>query len=261
MEVIRFGSPSASNKPPLLFVHGSYCGAWIWKPHFLPALEKAGYYGAAVSLRGHAGSGQSEKIDSFGVEDYLDDIHQAMQLFEEAPVLVGHSLGGYLVQKYALTHNIRGMILLSSPSLLGLAPSAYHILWRRPDLAFELSMLMFVGKEHVDFRAVSDALVHDPQAAEELFCFLPLLQRESLRVSCQVACPDFRASAKKPPTLVLGGSRDAFVPFTDFYYEAFMWAGELKILPKASHGVMLDACWPDVLSSMEDWLSRHFCKH
>ena len=43
IEVIRFGKKTAKGKPPLLFIHGSYCGAWIWERHFLPAFAKAGY--------------------------------------------------------------------------------------------------------------------------------------------------------------------------------------------------------------------------
>ncbi len=30
-------------KPPLLFVHGGYCDAWCWAPHFLPWFAAKGY--------------------------------------------------------------------------------------------------------------------------------------------------------------------------------------------------------------------------
>ena len=54
LEVLTAGKPS--DRPPLLFVHGSFCGAWIWAEHFLPFFAEAGWECCAVSLRGHGGS-------------------------------------------------------------------------------------------------------------------------------------------------------------------------------------------------------------
>ena len=31
-----------SRRPPLLFVHGSFCGGWVWAEHFLPFFREAG---------------------------------------------------------------------------------------------------------------------------------------------------------------------------------------------------------------------------
>ena len=43
-------------RPPLLFVHGSYHGAWCWRERFLPYFAAAGWDCYAVSLRGQGGS-------------------------------------------------------------------------------------------------------------------------------------------------------------------------------------------------------------
>lgn len=257
MEVLRFGSPNA--RPPLLFVHGSYCGAWIWDKFFLPAFAKAAWWGAAISLRGHGKSEGLEQISDYGIADYLEDIDEGVKLFDTCPILVGHSLGGYLAQKYALDSVVRGLVLLSSPSLLGLGGSAQHIAWRSPALGLQLYRLMTYGPSDVDPDVINDAFFSDHEAAREMAVFLPLLQRESARISLEASWPDLRRPHARVPAFVLGGDSDAFVPTTDFHYEASCWHAELKILPNVPHGVMLDTCWPVVAKEIMDWLQRTFC--
>jgi pimeloyl-ACP methyl ester carboxylesterase len=257
MEIIRFGVPS--EKPPLLFVHGSYCGAWIWERFFLPAFAKEGWSGAALSLRGHGKSEGIENINAFGVAAFLEDVEEGVKLFDKEPVLIGHSLGGYLIQKFALDHKVRGLALLSSPSLWGLCGPAQHIALNNPLLGVELGKLMTYGPKDVDGDVISKAFFNDPQAAKEMEDLLPLLQKESARLSLEACWPEWRRPKEAVPTFVLGGDKDAFVPTFDFKYEASFWNGELHILPGVSHGVMLDSCWPAVSKEIMDWLARTFC--
>ncbi|MDD3030038.1 MAG: alpha/beta hydrolase [Alphaproteobacteria bacterium] len=256
MEVISFGS--RNDKPPLLFVHGSYCGAWIWAPYFLPAFEQAGWWGAAISLRGHGKSEGLERLDSFGVDAYLEDIAQGVGLFDRLPVLIGHSLGGYLIQKFALDYPVRGLVLLSSPSLLGLQGSGRHIATHSPALALQLASLMAWGPSCADTKAIASALFQDRDMAKRMIPLLPPLQRESSRVAFEASWPDFRKPKFPVPTLALGGDADAFVPEFECRYEGQFWEGESKILRNVPHGLMLDSCWPDVLREIFGWLSAQF---
>jgi pimeloyl-ACP methyl ester carboxylesterase len=256
MEVIRFGEPNA--KPPLLFIHGSYCGAWIWERHFLPAFAQEGWYGAAISLRGHGKSEGADKIDSFGIKEYLEDIKAGVALFDEPPVLIGHSLGGYMVQKYALELPVTAQILLSSPSLWGLASSAQHIAVCNPLLALELGKLMTLGQAFADGSVIANALFLHPQSPDSLKDDLCLLQRESSRFSMEASWPEWRLPKQAVPTLVIGGDHDAFIPTSDFRYSAAFWCGDLKILPDVPHGLMLDPCWPTVVKEMTVWLNKRF---
>ena len=51
--------------PPLLFVHGAYCAAWVWEEYFLPWFAQRGWNATAISLEGHG--------DSRGVRLQPDD--------------------------------------------------------------------------------------------------------------------------------------------------------------------------------------------
>jgi pimeloyl-ACP methyl ester carboxylesterase len=256
MEVISFGSPNG--KPPLLFIHGSYCGAAVWNKFFLPVFCHAGWHGAAISLRGHGQSEGIEKIDSFGIADYLEDIEAGTKLFKTAPVLIGHSLGGYLAQKFALDHPVNGLVLLSSPSLLGLQGSMHHVATRSPVLALQLSLLMTMGPAHADMRVIKNAFFSDKKGAEKTDEPFQPLQRESSRVLLEASWPDFRIPKTRVPTLALGGDEDAFVPEFECRYEAQFWKGQSKVLRGVPHGVMVDASWPEVVREIMGWLIGTF---
>lgn len=256
MEVIHFGRPN--HKPPLLFIHGSYCGAWIWTRYFLPSFAQAGWWGAAISLRGHGKSEGMDRLDSFGIQDYLDDIDAGVKLFDQAPILIGHSMGGYLAQKYALEHQVRGLVLLAAPSLLGMQTSMQHIVAHRPVLAMELGRLMTLGPAHADLRVISKGLFNDPKSAQKMASFLTLLQRESSRLLMEGCWPDLRLCQYPTPTLALIGNKDAFVPEFEVRYEAFFWGGNSKVMDNASHGLMVDSCWADVAKEIMGWLAGNF---
>lgn len=254
METIFFGQPDSSHTPPLLFVHGSYCSASIWQRYFLPYFAKEGFYGAAISLSGHGKNNDRSRLDSFGLADFLDDIDNGVQLFKKPPILIGHSMGGYLVQRYALTHDVCGLVILSSPALTGLLASSQHILMNNPSLVYQLGLLMNYGPEHTDIELIGQALCSSPMTSEELQELATLFQPESKRVSSEIMWPCWIQPKSKPPTLVLGGDNDDFVPTSDFRYAAATWDATLKIMPGVPHAFMMDRCWPLVAEEIKNWL-------
>ncbi|MGE4351361.1 MAG: alpha/beta hydrolase [Bdellovibrionales bacterium] len=257
METIKFGEPN-NRKPPLLFIHGSYCGAWIWQRYFLPYFAREGFYGAAISLRGHGRDEDKSTLDCFGLYDFLSDIAQGVHLFDVPPVLIGHSMGGYLVQRYALEHEVRGMVLLGSPALTGLAGSSQHILANNPTLAIQLGLLMAFGPSFADIDVINQALCDCPLSPDARAELAGLLQAESKRVTSEIMWPYWVEPEHKPPTLVLGGDKDAFVPVSDFKYAAASWDATLKIMPGVPHGGMLAKCWSSIAKEIQEWLEATF---
>jgi pimeloyl-ACP methyl ester carboxylesterase len=256
METIFFGNAGSGSRPPLLFLHGSYCGAWVWEKHFLPYFAAAGFHGVAISLRAH-GKSPGLAIDLHGILDYLKDIETGMGLFNTPPVLIGHSLGGYLAQKYALRHPVGGLVLFASPSLQGLGPAGRHIAARNPRLAFTIWRLMMLGPKLVDPDVIASALFSPAMPVDEMLSMLPQLQRESLRVSVEASMPDFsRPPELLPPTLVIGGANDVFVPRSDLEHAAAFWQGKLQVIDGLPHGAMMDPTWPRAALPIKTWLEN-----
>lgn len=93
--------PSASARPtPILFVHGAWHDAWCWQEHFLPYFAQHGYVAHALSFRGHGNSAGRERLRWSGIADYVTDLAQVVQRLPTPPILIGHSMGGLVVQRY-----------------------------------------------------------------------------------------------------------------------------------------------------------------
>lgn len=124
----------ATQQQPLLFVHGAHGAAACFKA-VLPLVARAGYACYAVSLRGH---GQSWQPGAFafhvltGVDSYVADVGAAIDYLARehpglAPILVGHSMGGGVLQrtlsvwsaKAVQRESAGGLVLVASAPLSG----------------------------------------------------------------------------------------------------------------------------------------------
>lgn len=102
---------------PILLVHGLAASLLDWRD-LLPALAASGYAGYALDLPGHGESDKPASAEAYHIETVFDQfLHWVDYLGLASPaVLVGHSLGGYLVMQFALRFPERTRALvLSNP--------------------------------------------------------------------------------------------------------------------------------------------------
>src|SRR5271169_4484912 len=114
LEVIDKGSATEAHPVPLLFVHGALGAAYSWDDHFLDFFADNGYRAIAPSLRGHGGSSVSKPLNKCTIADYVDDVRSVAATLPATPVLIGHSMGGFIVQKYLETGTAPAAGLVSS---------------------------------------------------------------------------------------------------------------------------------------------------
>ena len=116
IELIDKGECTESHPVPLLFVHGAWHGAWCWDEHFLGFFANNGYRAVAPNLRGHGGSPISKPLNKCTIADYVEDVRSLAQSLPATPVLIGHSMGGFVVQKFLESREVPAAVLLSSAS-------------------------------------------------------------------------------------------------------------------------------------------------
>jgi pimeloyl-ACP methyl ester carboxylesterase len=88
---------------PILFVHGNVSSATFWEETMLALPER--YYGIALDLRGY-GTTEPLPIDATqGLGDMVEDIRSLVETIGlERYHIVGHSMGGGVVMKYAISY-------------------------------------------------------------------------------------------------------------------------------------------------------------
>jgi pimeloyl-ACP methyl ester carboxylesterase len=139
-EVIERKPEGSIWKTPILFVHGAWHGAWCWDEHFLSYFAEQGYPSYALSVRGHGLSEKQGKLNSFKISDFVSDLAQVAVQLPSPPVLVGHSMGGLVVQKYLEKHFAPAAVLLASLPTGGLARSATRMAINHPWLFLKATL-------------------------------------------------------------------------------------------------------------------------
>jgi pimeloyl-ACP methyl ester carboxylesterase len=242
--------------PPLLFVHGAFAGAWCWDEHFMPYFAEAGYRCYALSVRGHGGSEGRSGLWLHTVRHYVDDLEEAIDHIGGPPVVIGHSMGGLLAQKYLERESLPAVVLVAPVPPHGLLSASLSLALLKPDLLNELNGLLYTGRTSLE--AMREALFSGPIAAERLSRYYMLMQPESPRVIWDMTFFDLPQPwrIRVPPLLVLGAERDVMVPPQQVESCARTYGTQAEIFAGMGHAMMLDAGWQKVADRIIGWLGE-----
>jgi pimeloyl-ACP methyl ester carboxylesterase len=254
--------PSGGQRPtPLLFVHGACAGAWVWEPHFLPYFARHGYAAHALSLRGHGGSDGGAGLAFARLRDYVADVEQVAAGLAGAPVVIGHSLGGMVVQKYLHRHpgKVPAAVLMASAPPHGILGSYFHMLFRHPRLLLEMSLVQTLGPFGLQVTGVDRvrrALFSAATADEVFYAFAPRLEAESAMAVLDLWGLDTVPSRPSLhlPVLVLGGENDAFIAPGALRETARTYRTRPEVFAEMGHALMLDHHWQQAADRILAWL-------
>ncbi|MFT4173609.1 MAG: alpha/beta fold hydrolase [Rhodocyclaceae bacterium] len=257
LEILTCTPAGPAHATPLLFVHGAYAGAWCWDDHFLPYFAERGWMAHAVSLSGHAGSRGREHLDALSIDDYVNDVREAIAGLPARPVIIGHSMGGLLAQKLLEHEDLPGVVLLASVPPSGLMSAAAGLMFRRPTLLMDLNRVLGGGQPHL--QTLREALFHQPVTPEMLqSCFLRM-QPESMRALWDMTLFSLPNPARmyRPPMLVLGAEHDTLIPAEQAQEIGRVYGVAAEIVADMGHGMMLEAGWRIVAERIARWLEEH----
>jgi pimeloyl-ACP methyl ester carboxylesterase len=255
LEVIDKGCVSESHTAPLLFVHGAWHGAWCWDEHFLDFFAGRGYRAVAVSVRGHGGSPSDKPVRSCSLTDYVEDVSSVADTLPSRPVVVGHSLGGLVVQKYLESHDAPAGVLMASMPPQGNLGATLRWLRRHP---WHMTKIVLTGK--------SLAYVNTPQLARERFFsaqmpdsdvlkYVTRLQEESARIGLDGLVLNLpRPERVTTPLLVLGAKNDGAHTAKEIRATARAYRTEAEFFPDMGHDMMLEPGWAAVAERIHAWL-------
>jgi pimeloyl-ACP methyl ester carboxylesterase len=248
--------PVIRSPAPVVFVHGAWHGAWCWSEHFLPYFADHGYLAHALDLRGHGGSEHRHRLRWTRIADYVDDLDRVVRGLGTTPVLVGHSLGGAVVQKYLETRPAVAAALLASVPPAGALPATLRLAARHP-----LAMLKANATRSLQHLVATPELARaaffsDDLPDDLLLAYFSCLQDESYRAFLDVLFFNLPRPARvTTPVLVLGADRDTFFTRREIEATARAYRTRATFFPMA-HDMMLEAGWQDVADHILRWLNR-----
>ena len=256
LEVIEKGCPSAAHPVPLLFVHGAWHAAWCWDENFLSYFADRGYHALALSFRGHGDSPTNKPLRACSVADYVEDVSSVAARLPTAPVVIGHSMGGLIVQKYLESHSAPAGVLMTSIPPRGNLGNALRWMLQRPSHFVKMTLT----REALPY-------INTPQLARERFFsshtpeadvrkYAARLQEDSSRIG--IDCLLLRLPRPKrvtTPLLVLGAEEDTAHTRNEILATARAYGTEAEFFPRMGHNMMLEPGWAAVAERIDTWLS------
>jgi len=256
LEILEASPAKRAKGRPLLFVHGAFAGAWCWSKYFLPYFAEKGFRACAVSLSGHGRSPGRDRLDWLSISDYVNDLEQAVATVGDDPVLIGHSMGGFVVQKYLERARAPGAVLMASVPPQGLLSSSIALAFSNPGLFADLNSMLHRGR--ASLASLQHALFASPVALDELQVYYRLMQPESQRAMWDMTFFDLPRLRRErcPPMLVLGAESDILVPPSQAEQLAKTYGTEAEIFPGMGHIMMLEVRWQKVADRIIEWLRK-----
>lgn len=256
LEILRRQPEGEAPRTPLLFLHGAYVGAWCWDEHFLPWFAERGFPCYALSLRGHGASGGRERLHDFGIGDYVDDLAQAVAGVGRPPVLIGHSMGALVVQKYLERETARAVVHVCPVPPFGLLPSTFSLAFGRPQFFAEINAL--AGGHSASRKALAEALFSGPVDAERIDRHYARMQAESRRALMDMTLWGLPQlwRMQRVQALVLGAEHDALIAPSLAQSAARLLGAEYRQLDGLGHAVMLDSAWESAAQAILAWLDE-----
>ncbi len=246
------------NRPPIVFVHGAFVGAWCWQRHFLAYFAAHGFDCYAPSLRGHGGSQGGERLDHFGIREYVADIAAVVEeLDSPPPILIGHSMGAVVVQRYLEQHSAAAAVLMAPVPPQGLLPSTLRMAFADPLLFWQYGLMQTLGADSADEEIARRAVFSDDLPAAEVTAASKNIQRESRRALWDMtvmASGRPWLAANQPRMMVMGGSNDALFQPTECKAVADLWHADWHLLDDMAHAMMMDAGWQRAADTIINWL-------
>ena len=248
-----------TKRPPVVMVHGGFCGGWAYES-FRGPFEAAGYSCLAPDLRGHAPDDRGGAVVGVSMSDFAKDIAALINAQPEPPVLVGHSMGGLVAMMAAARAPVRALILLAPSPPWGVAGSSME------EAASALSLhalgpfcLQSIDPDYASARLyILDRL--DKEARKVAFTRMKAESGRALWetlnwwldpfMTTQVAGDRIRA-----PALAMVGDRDLIHPPSTVRQTAERLKAEIKVFPGMSHWLIGEEGWEVVAETCLEWLA------
>jgi pimeloyl-ACP methyl ester carboxylesterase len=239
----------------LLFVHGAWHGAWCWAEHFLDDFAERGYRVAAVSLRGHGASSLRRFLHTCSIADYVDDLRAIAETLPLPPVVIGHSMGGLVVQKYLQKYPAAAGVLLASIPPHGIAAPMLRFARRHP---WQMAKIILTANTLLTCGTVDLAramLFSESTPAADVVKYRQRLQPESLRaLLVDMLFRDLpKPAAVRTPLLVLGAESDGWISPREVRATARAYHTTAAFFP-GGHDMMLEPERAHVVDCIHRWL-------
>ncbi len=252
--------------PPIIFIHGLFFtprswAAWEsffeWRGH--PALAPAWpwHVGEPAAARTRPPAG----FDELALENVVETYARVVEAQDSAPILVGHGVGGLVVQRLiAAGYGEAGVCLASVPPnrLLSSEVGAFCALAMRAESLPAKGLIELTPDEF--HRDLGNGL--ERAMAEEAYRKLVVPGSRRVLRDCLGRAGEVDLERPHAPLLFVSGDRDRMVPdaLCEMNARAYKDEGSVSdfmLFPGRGHFLIGEPGWEQVAENVEHWLATH----
>ncbi len=249
--------------PPVIMVHGAFCGGWAFDAFRAP-FAAAGHPVLAPDLPGHGADQPASAVVGQSMSDYARAIAALIADQPRAPFLIGHSLGGLVAQMAAVQAQragrpVAGLVLLAPSPPWGIAGgtmeeagSAMALYALGPFWAQAVEPDRFVAGLYsldrmgpAEGRAVSKRM--GAESGRALFETLNWWLDPFMTTRID-------AGAIKAPVFAAAGERDLIHPPSTVRQTAAKLGAAVEVFPGMSHWLIGEPGWEGVAAACLAWM-------
>lgn len=262
-----------ADQRPVVFIHGLWLHASSWAP-WVELFREAGYAPSAPGWPGEADTVEAAReraddVAGLGIDDVTDHYASIIRALPEAPVLVGHSFGGLIVEKLLGQGKAAAVVAIDPAQIKGVLPLPLAQLRAGlPALGNPANRNRAVSLTAKEFRFGFGNAVSEEES-DSLFekwtipsPAKPLFQAAAANFSLHSEAAVDIDNSTRGPLLLISGLEDHTVPdvvtrSTLRQYRRSTAVTELRQFEGRGHSLTIDEGWSEVAKAVLGWLDEH----
>ena len=240
---------------PILFVPGAMTGSWIWEDNFAQYYRNMGFDVHCMTFSGHDSTFKQRLQLRF--DDYVNECIEAIERFDQAPIVIAHSLGGLVSLHATAKVKARALILLSPVPISGVLGSMTSLAKKSPvSVAKFITAACYAGVTRLGTPPVGIYSDTCEQASAE--SVTAQLKSESIPVLMKLLSPPkLDTTALNPSNILFVAAKgDHIISHSEIKKSAHQLGADLKIYEGLSHTYQVESGWPEIADGMTQWLGQ-----
>jgi pimeloyl-ACP methyl ester carboxylesterase len=256
-DIVVLNPVISNNAPPILLVHGAWHAAWCWKP-LAQELARKGYEVHYFSLPGHGRASLNKAhLNQYSLNDYVQYLSDRIDEIDPKPVVIGHSMGGALLQIYLQKNTLPAAVLMASIPKQGTLPLIARIAMQFP-ITLLKAILSYKSEVIVDSPERARALFFSPDNPIDYKTAQKRLGPESMKILFPLMyCGTFKKIRPETPVYVLAGEKDKITSVCEQKRLARFLSADFTVVEGQAHCMMLEPKYKDVVQRIDNWIQNH----
>lgn len=253
-------------KSTIVFIHGMFQNPKSWE-RWIDYFQSSGYNCIAPAWPYHEGEPADlrqsvpEGLGDLKLEDIIQKYETLIYSLPEKPIVIGHSVGGLIVQRLVNLEIVKAGVAISSVAPNGMVTFDWSFVKNAAVIANPLK-----GDDPIcmDLETFKEAFANTlPEESAEAY-YEATATHDSRNVfrGCMGTHGELDVDTPHPPLLLIGGKEDKICPsdLNQKNAEAYTDAEsitEIKIFPARSHFICNEPGWEEVAAYALNWIQLH----